>query len=138
MEVQQLATHLVNPRTLCWKVVVPYKYKQLMEKDELYPPGWTHRKFFGPRKAKENPAKHARMDDQLVTEALKEKERKEAETKLIEEKRLREEGAQLDVEMEEERLREQERIAEQQLEAELAETAANDDSDMQTGESQDC
>ena len=37
-----------------------------------------------------------------------------------------------------ERLREQERIAEQQLEAELAETAANDDSDMQTGESQDC
>jgi hypothetical protein len=61
-----------------------------MEKDELYPPGWTHRKFFGLRKAKENPAKHARMDDQLVTDALMEKERKEAETKLIEERRLRE------------------------------------------------
>ena len=49
VEVQQLATHIVDPRTKCWKVVVPYKYKNLMEKDELYPSGWTHRKFFGPR-----------------------------------------------------------------------------------------
>ena len=54
VEVQQLAVHIENPRTKCWKVVVPYKYKEMMEKDELYPPGWTHRKFFGPRKATQN------------------------------------------------------------------------------------
>ena len=72
VEVSQLATHLLNPRTKCWKVSVPYKYKDLMEKDELYPPGWTHRKFFGARQAKENTAKQARTDDQIVNEVLKE------------------------------------------------------------------
>ena len=35
VEVRQLATHIENPRTSCWKVVVPYRFKQLMEKDEL-------------------------------------------------------------------------------------------------------
>ena len=95
VEVQQLATHIVNPRTKCWKVVVPYKYKQLMEKDELYPSGWTHRKFFGPRKSKENNT--AREDDKLVTEVMNEQERKQAEERRVsEEGRLREEAAKLE------------------------------------------
>ena len=77
VEVEQLAVHIENPRTKCWKVVVPYKYKEMMEKGELYPPGWTHRKFFGPRKSAQN--KSARQDDQIVTEVINEKA-KEIET----------------------------------------------------------
>ena len=65
----------MDPRTKCWKVVVPYNFKQLMEKDELYPPGWTHRKFFGPRKAKDNP-KHTRGDEHIVNEVIAEEQKK--------------------------------------------------------------
>ena len=39
-----------EPRTRCWKVEVPFKFKSLMETDELYPEGWRHRKFFGDRR----------------------------------------------------------------------------------------
>ena len=49
-----------NPRTKCWKISVPYKYKELMERDELYPTGWSHRKFFAPR---QNNAKKPKPDD---------------------------------------------------------------------------
>ena len=70
-----------------------------MEKDELYPPGWTHIKFFWPRKAKENPAKHAREDDLIVSEVLmEEKQKKAEEERLAEEEKLRQEAARLDAE----------------------------------------
>ena len=29
-----------NPRTRCWKVTVPFKFKDLMDNNELYPSGW--------------------------------------------------------------------------------------------------
>ena len=108
----------------------------------MYPSGWTHRKFFGPRKSKENPAKHARMDDQLVSEVLKEQERKQLEenivaeerlqrevvAKIAEEKRLAEEAARLDDDMDtEERIKDEERIAAQELEKELTNTADQTD-----------
>ena len=119
--------------------MVPYKYKQLMEKDELYPSGWTHRKFFGPRKSKENPAKHARMENQIVTDVLNEKERNQKEeNKLAEEGRLREEAAKLDQEMEEERIREEERIAAVQLEMELQEIATQSETGQHGSDSQAC
>ena len=38
-----------NPRTRCWKISVPYKFRELMAKDELYPAGWSHRHLFPPR-----------------------------------------------------------------------------------------
>ena len=43
-----------NPRTRCWKITVPYKIKELMVRDELYPTGWSHRQFYParPNKAK--------------------------------------------------------------------------------------
>ena len=47
-----------------------------MEKDELYPPGWCHRKFFSPRQTA-NPAKQARKDDGIVQEVIQEQQRKE-------------------------------------------------------------
>ena len=43
-----------NPRSKCWKVTVPYSFRELMELDELYPSGWSHRKFFPPRKNQQN------------------------------------------------------------------------------------
>ena len=38
-----------NPRTRSWVVRVPFKFKSLMENDEFYPTGWSHRKYFPPR-----------------------------------------------------------------------------------------
>ena len=34
-----------NPRTRCWKITVPYANKDLMADDNLYPAGWSHRRF---------------------------------------------------------------------------------------------
>jgi hypothetical protein len=33
-----------DPRTKCWRVQVPYACKSIVENDELYPVGWSHRK----------------------------------------------------------------------------------------------
>ena len=77
LEVVQLATHIENPRTKCWKIVVPYKFKEIMENDSLYPSGWCHRKFFSPR-YKKNPAKHSRKEDDIVEEVIKEQLKKAA------------------------------------------------------------
>ena len=71
LEVEQLAKHITDPRTKCWKVVVPFKYRELMEKSEMYPPGWCHRKFFAPRKSA-NPAKQPRKEDNIVQQVLQE------------------------------------------------------------------
>ena len=43
---------IVNPRTKCWKVTVPHKFRDYMEKDSAYPKGWSHRKFFQARNNK--------------------------------------------------------------------------------------
>ena len=37
------------PRTLCWKVTVPHRERDHMMKDESYPEGWGHRRFFPPK-----------------------------------------------------------------------------------------
>ena len=36
-------------RTKCWKVQVPNKYREHMLRDEAYPYGWSHRRFFPKR-----------------------------------------------------------------------------------------
>ena len=48
LDVKCLTNGFDNPRTKSWKVKVPYKYKWLMERNDLYPEGWTYRKFFAP------------------------------------------------------------------------------------------
>jgi hypothetical protein len=60
----KLLTKEENPRSKCWKVTVPYKFKEVMEKDELYHSGWTHRKFFGARNS-QNRQKQPRLDDPI-------------------------------------------------------------------------
>jgi hypothetical protein len=91
--VEQLAKQVENPRTKCWKVVIPYKFKDMMEKDEMYPAGWCHRKFFAPRRSG-NPAKQPRKEDSLVQEVIQEQQRKEeARRQEDEDKRLDEQMA---------------------------------------------
>ena len=51
----ELLTKDVNPRTKCLKVSVPYKYRVLMENNELYPAGWRYRKFFASRNFRKLP-----------------------------------------------------------------------------------
>ena len=66
-----------NPRSKCWKVTVPYAFKEFMEKDEVYPTGWSHRKFFPPKK---NPTSdsnsgqpHKRQNIDPIVDMLNEK-----------------------------------------------------------------
>ena len=36
-----------DPRTRCWRVVVPHRFKEVMENSLLYPEGWKYREFVG-------------------------------------------------------------------------------------------
>ena len=49
LEIEQcnLMTKEQNTRTRVWRVVVPHKYKEVMQDDRLYPSGWHHREFEG-------------------------------------------------------------------------------------------
>jgi hypothetical protein len=38
-----------NPRTKCWRVSVPFKFKEYIMSDLAYPMGWCHRPFYPPR-----------------------------------------------------------------------------------------
>ena len=55
-----------NPRTKSWKVQVPYSCKSIVENDELYPLGWSHRKFYPPKQPKNNPNKRFHADPVLA------------------------------------------------------------------------
>ena len=74
----QCLTKDTNPRTKCWKVTVPYKFRELMEKEELYPAGWRYRKFFAARNMRNKTApagarRQELQEGQVITlqEALK-------------------------------------------------------------------
>ena len=75
----ELLTLEENPRSKCWKVTVPFRLKGLMEMDELYPPGWKHRKFYGSRKGKENLAKRGRKEGPTLVENMIQEREVEAE-----------------------------------------------------------
>ena len=38
-------------RTKSWKVTVPNRLREYMMKDEAYPCGWSHRRFFPPKRS---------------------------------------------------------------------------------------
>ena len=79
-----------NPRTKCWKVVVQLRFKNMMEKDNVYPAGWKHRPFFGSRNTRD---KKPRVDQgnnveqQVLMEQeqqdLREKEQSDRQEKLV-------------------------------------------------------
>ena len=71
----ELLTRDENPRTKCWRVEVPYSFKDVMEKDEMFPAVWKHRKFFGSRRKKDDKEKRTRRDeDDVLEEVLKQQE----------------------------------------------------------------
>ena len=70
----ELLTQVENPRTKCWRIVVPYKYMSVMENPELYPDGWRYRKFFGSRKVHEK-NNQPRLEENIVDEVMREAER---------------------------------------------------------------
>ena len=49
LEIEQcnLLTKEENTRTRVWRVVVPNKFKAIMQDDRMYPSGWHHREFEG-------------------------------------------------------------------------------------------
>ena len=72
----ELLTLEENPRSKCWRISVPFKFKVLMEKD-IYLPGWKHRKFFGTRrKPQDNMAKKSRTDNTDMVIAMIEEGRR--------------------------------------------------------------
>ena len=93
MEKVELLTKEENPRTKCWKVIVPYRFKSAMEKNECYPAGWKHKIFFGSRN-KQN--KKPRIDQessmeqqvlreqQMNAEQVQQQEKREAEQQRLE------------------------------------------------------
>ena len=49
ISVDEIGKEIVNRRTKCWKVTVPYSMKETMQLSSLYPNSWTHRRYFQPR-----------------------------------------------------------------------------------------
>ena len=82
----ELLTKELDPRTKCWKVVVPYRFKSLMERDEVYPAGWKHRTFFGSRNVRD---KRTKLDQGSIEHQVLQEQQKESE-KLRQEQQLSE------------------------------------------------
>ena len=49
IDVKEIGQEIVNRRTKCWKVTVPYSMKETMQQSSLYPSSWTHRRYFQQR-----------------------------------------------------------------------------------------
>ena len=49
-----------NPRTKCWRISVPYAFKDLVYDDNLYPAGWSHRPFYPAKNKKQQPGEAVR------------------------------------------------------------------------------
>ena len=57
-----LMTKEQNTRTRVWRVVVPNKYKEIMQDDRIYPTGWHHREFEGNFRPPLSPEERAEKD----------------------------------------------------------------------------
>ena len=67
IESVELLTREKDPRTKCWRVVVPYTFKEIMEDGALYPVGWRYRQFFGVSGGR---GQKKSRQDQILEEAL--------------------------------------------------------------------
>ena len=52
-----------EPRTRCWRIVVPPRFKDIMENSLLYPEGWRFREFVGIFRNPSRSAKKARPNE---------------------------------------------------------------------------
>ena len=63
-----------EPRTRCWRVVMPHRFKEVMENNLLYPEGWKYREFVGIFRNSASNSKKIRVNensivDQVLSEA---------------------------------------------------------------------
>ena len=63
IETVELLTKETNPRTKCWRIVVPHRFKEILEDGSLYPAEWRFRQFFGPSNS-ERKNRDSRMGSQ--------------------------------------------------------------------------
>ena len=70
----QCLTKDQDPRTKCWRVVVPHRFKSIMENNLLYPEGWKYREFVGIFRNPKNSSKKIRMtaDNSVVDQVMAE------------------------------------------------------------------
>ena len=61
-----------DPRTKCWRVVVPPGFKDIMENSLLYPEGWRYREFVGIFRNSNQTSKKIRMSDGIVDQVMAE------------------------------------------------------------------
>ena len=90
----QLLTREQDPRTKCWRVEVPFKFKSIMENSMLYPEGWRYREFVGNLRASPPGTAAKRFsgnENNVVDQVMHEEEQK----KQSEISRLKQEVAQL-------------------------------------------
>ena len=90
IEKVQSLTKEQDPRTRCWRVVVPYRFKELMENSQLYPDGWRFREFIGTFREPAASAKKPRFGNTVVDQVMEEEDQEKAEVN-----RLREELSRL-------------------------------------------
>ena len=57
-----LLTKEENTRTRVWRVVVPRKFKEVLQDDRMYPSGWHHREFEGHYRPPLSPEQRAERD----------------------------------------------------------------------------
>ena len=79
IEKVQSLTKEQDPRTRCWRVVVPHRFKALMENSQLYPEGWRYREFIGTFREPSSSAKKTRYGDSVVDQVMGEEEKEKAE-----------------------------------------------------------
>ena len=57
-----LLTKEENTRTRVWRVMVPHRFKEVLQDDRLYPSGWHHREFEGNFRPPLSPQERAEKD----------------------------------------------------------------------------
>ena len=64
LEIEQcnLLTKEQNTRTRVWRVMVPHKFREVMQDDRMYPSGWHHREFEGNFRPPLSPQERAERD----------------------------------------------------------------------------
>ena len=59
-----------DPRTKCWRIVVPPRFKDIMENTELYPEGWKFRESVGVFRNSSRTVKKVRTDEANVVDQV--------------------------------------------------------------------
>ena len=57
-----------DARTRCWRIVVPHKFKDIMENNLLYPEGWKYREFVGIFRNTSKAAKKIRISENTIVD----------------------------------------------------------------------